>query len=88
MPAFCLLLFYSYYSNNFAGKIDASLLHSPSNMWQAKVFVDSSLSSSDLDSTELPHPKRKRSAHVALQDTTIGKRKALLKGKKKKWHKV
>ena len=25
MPAFCLLLLYSYYSNNFAGEIDASL---------------------------------------------------------------
>jgi len=28
MPAFCLLLLYSYYSNNFAGKINASLLGS------------------------------------------------------------
>jgi len=28
MPAFCLLLLYSYYSNNFAGKIDASLAFS------------------------------------------------------------
>ena len=26
MPAFCLLLLYSYYANNFAGKIDTSLL--------------------------------------------------------------
>ena len=25
MPAFCLLLLYSYYSNNFAGEIDGSL---------------------------------------------------------------
>ena len=26
MPAFCLLLLHSYYANNFASKIDASLL--------------------------------------------------------------
>ena len=26
LQAFCLLLLYSYYANNFAGKIDASLL--------------------------------------------------------------
>jgi len=26
MPAFCLLLLYSYYANNFAGKINASLV--------------------------------------------------------------
>ena len=26
MPAFCLLLLYSYYANNFAGEIDGSLL--------------------------------------------------------------
>ena len=25
MPAFCLLLLYSYYANNFAGEIDGSL---------------------------------------------------------------
>jgi len=58
-------------------------------MWRAKVFADSSSSSSDFDSTKLPHPKRKQSAHMALQDTTKGKQegKALLKGEKK-WHKV
>ena len=27
MPAFCLLPLYSYYANNFAGKIDASLVN-------------------------------------------------------------
>jgi len=43
-------------------------------MWRAKVFVDSSSSSSGSDSTELPCPKRKRSAHVASQGTTKGKR--------------
>ena len=26
MPAFCFLLLYSYYANNFAGKIEASLV--------------------------------------------------------------
>ena len=62
------------------------VLHSLSNMWGAKVFADSSSSSSDLDSTKSPRPKRKRSAHVVLQDATKGKRerKALLKGEKKK----
>jgi len=29
MPAFCLLLSYSYYSNNFAGEIDGSLNDNP-----------------------------------------------------------
>ena len=28
LPAFCLLLSYSYYSNNFAGEIDGSLIAS------------------------------------------------------------
>jgi len=60
-------------------------LHSPSSMWQAKVFTDSSSSSSDSDSAKLPHLKMKQSAHVVSQDTTKGKqeRKALLKGEKK-----
>jgi len=49
------------------------VLHSPSKMWQAKVFTDSSSSSSDSDSTELPHPKRKQSTRVDLQGTTKGK---------------
>jgi len=58
------------------------VLHSPSNMQQAKVFVDSSSSSSDSDSTKLPRLKRKQSACAASQDTTKGKweRKVLLKG--------
>jgi len=66
------------------------VLHSPSNMWRAKVFADSSSSSSDLDSTELLCLKRKQSACMALQDTTKGKweRKALLNGEWKKWCKV
>ena len=45
-------------------------LHSPSSMWRAKVFADSSSSSSYSDSTELPRPKRKQSAPVTSQDTT------------------
>ena len=35
MPAFCLLLLYSYYASNFSGKIDASLIllhHAPISM--------------------------------------------------------
>ena len=27
MPVLCLLLLYTYYANNFAGKIDAFLVH-------------------------------------------------------------
>ena len=56
------------YKNNYFNIVYA--LHSPSSMWRAKVFADSSSSSSDLDSIELPRPKRKRSAPVASQDTT------------------
>ena len=48
------------HKNNYFNIVYA--LHSPSNMWRAKVFADSSSSSSDSDSTELPRPKRKRSS--------------------------
>jgi len=76
------------HKNNYFNIVHA--LHSTSNMWQAKVFAESSSSSSDSNSTELPRPKRKQSACVASQDATKGKqeRKALLKGEKKKWCKV
>jgi len=70
------------HKNNYFNTVYA--FHSPSNMWRVKVFMDfSSSRSSDSDSTELPCPKRKQSAHVT---TTKGKRerKALLKGEKKK----
>ena len=56
------------HKNNYFNIVYA--LHSPSSMWRTKVFADSSSSSSDLDSIKLPHPKRKRSAPVASQDTT------------------
>jgi len=75
------------HNNNYFNIVYA--LHSPSKIWRAKVFVDSSSSPSDSDSTKLPRPKRKQSAHVTSQDTIKGKRerKELLKGEKR-WCKV
>ena len=39
MPAFCSLLLLSYYSNNFAGKIDASLMERLQIIYKPNVCV-------------------------------------------------
>ena len=42
MPAFCLLLLYSYYANNFAGEIDGSLLLRPAKYAVLMDYIGSS----------------------------------------------
>jgi len=57
------------HKNNYFNIVYA--LHSPSNMWQVKVFADSSSSSSGLDFTELPHLKRNTLPHHVLHAGAI-----------------